>query len=443
MTETSNQRTFDLDRAHVFHSWSAQAALKPLVFAGGAGSELWDYEGKRFLDFSSQMVNTNIGHLHPRVVTAIQEQAALLPTIAPSHANLARGEAAAKILQHAGAPFAKVFFTNGGADAVENAIRLARLTTGRDKVLSAYRSYHGNTGAAINATGDWRRRDNEYATGHVRFWTPFLYRSEFWADSPEQESQRALRHLERTIQGEGPESIAAILLETVPGTAGILPPPPGYLAGVREIADRYGIVWIADEVMAGFGRTGAWFAWQHPALNPTGAVPDLITFAKGSNSGYVPVGGVIIPGRIAAAFDERVFPGGLTYSGHPLAAASIVATITAMEDQGIVEHPARIGAEVLGPGLAEIAAAHPLVGEVRGLGVFWALDLVTDPGTREPVGAGTIAALRAGLIARGVLPFTAENRIHVVPPCIITADEARRGLAALDEALTEVEAAPR
>jgi taurine--2-oxoglutarate transaminase len=440
MSESSNQRTYDLDRAHVFHSWSAQGALKPLVFAGGLGSELWDYEGRKFLDFSSQMVNTNIGHLHPKVVAAIQEQAAILPTIAPSHANLARGTAAQKILEHAGHPFERVFFTNGGADAVENAIRLARLVTGKDKVLSTYRSYHGNTGAAVVATGDWRRQPNEYATGHVHFWGPFPYRSEFWSDSPEQETQRALHHLERTIVGEGPTTIAAILLETVPGTAGVMPPPPGYLAGVRALADKYGILWIADEVMAGFGRTGAWFAWQHPALNPEGAVPDLITFAKGSNSGYVPIGGVIMPEWVASEFNERVFPGGLTYSGHPLGAASIVATIEAMEDEGIVEHAAEIGEKVLGPGLAALAERHAIIGEVRGLGVFWALDLVSDRATKEPLPAATIGALKAALLERGLLPFISDNRIHVVPPCIITVEEAERGLAILDEAFAAVTA---
>ena len=438
MTETSNQRTYDLDRAHVFHSWSAQGLIKPLVFAGGLGSELWDYEGRRYLDFSSQLVNINIGHLHPKVVAAIQEQAATLPTINPAHANLARGLAAQKILSHAGEPFQKVFFTNGGADAVENAIRLARLVTGRDKVLSTYRSYHGNTGAAITATGDWRRYPNEYAIGHVHFWGPFPYRSEFWSETPEQEVERALHHLERTIQGEGPQSIAAILIETIPGTAGIMPPPPGYLAGVRALADKYGILWIADEVMAGFGRTGAWFAWQHPDLNPEGVVPDLITFAKGSNSGYVPVGGVIIPDRIVAEFDERVFPGGLTYSGHPLAAASVFATIEAMEEEGVVEHAARIGEQILGPGLRELATKHPIIGEVRGLGVFWALDLVADPATKEPVPAATIGALRAALLERGYLPFLSDNRIHVVPPCVVTEEEARRGLAILDEAFSAI-----
>jgi taurine--2-oxoglutarate transaminase len=333
----------------------------------------------------------------------------------------------------------KVFFTNGGADANENAIRMARLHTGRRKVLSFYRSYHGNTGAAITSTGDPRRWPNEYAEGHVHFFGPYLYRSHFWATTPEEESQRALAHLADVIRFEGPGTIAAILIETVVGTAGVLVPPPGYLAGVRALCDEHGIVLILDEVMAGFGRTGAWFAFDHFDVRP-----DLITWAKGSNSGYVPVGGVVISDEIAATFDDRVFPGGLTYSGHPLAAASIVASITAMREEGIVENAARIGADVLGPGLAELAERHPVIGEVRGLGVFWALDLVSDRETRAmlaPYG-GTSEAMNvlvAGAKKRGLLPFTNFNRLHVVPPCTVSDAEAQEGLAILDEVLTEVD----
>jgi len=436
----AGQRAYDLDRAHVFHSWSAQEKISPLVFAGGAGCEIWDFDGNRYLDFSSQLVNTNIGHQHPKVIAGIKAQADVLATVAPAHANLTRGEAASRILARAGQPFSKVFFTNGGADANENAIRMARLVTGRDKVLSMYRSYHGNTGAAVVATGDWRRIPNEFSRGHVHFFGPFAYRSEFWSDSAAQESERALKHLERMIQAEGPASIAALLIETVPGTAGVLVPPPGYLAGVRRLADDYGIVLIFDEVMAGFGRTGNWFAFQNEAINPEGIAPDLITFAKGVNSGYVPAGGVIIPPWIADEFGERVFPGGLTYSGHPLAMGAIVATIDTMIDEGIVENAARIGRDVLAPGLAALAAKHPMIGEVRGLGVFWALDLVSDPETREPVGPATIGALKSELMKRGLLPFAADNRIHVVPPCIVTDDEVERALAIYDEAFTAVEA---
>ncbi|WP_210480820.1 aspartate aminotransferase family protein [Naasia sp. SYSU D00948] len=429
------RRALELDRAHVFHSWSAQAALKPLVIAGGEGSTVWDADGTRYLDFSSQLVNVNIGHQHPKVIAAIKAQADLLTTVAPSHANLARGEAARRILARAGDRYAKVFFTNGGADANENAIRLARLVTGRDKVLSTYRSYHGNTGAAITATGDWRRVPNEYARGHVHFFGPFPYRSEFWSDSPEQETERALHHLRRVIQAEGAASIAAILLETIPGTAGVIVPPPGYLAGVRALADEHGILLILDEVMAGFGRTGDWFAFQNRSINPEGIAPDLITFAKGVNSGYVPAGGVIIPPRIAEEFDERVFPGGLTYSGHPLAMASIVGALDAMEEEGIVENAATIGREVLGPGLARLAERHAVIGEVRGVGVFWALDLVADRDTRAPLEPASLATLKSSLLGRGLLPFVVDNRIHVVPPCVVTREEAERGLAILDEVL--------
>ncbi|ACQ80817.1 aminotransferase class-III [Beutenbergia cavernae DSM 12333] len=428
----------ELDRL-VFHSWSAQSKRPTFAPAGGSGSWLWDHDGERYLDFSSQMVNVNIGHAHPRIVAAIAEQAAVLPTVAPSAANLARGRAAEAILRHAPAGMAQVFFTNGGADAIENAIRMARLHTGRDKVVSTYRSYHGNTGAAITATGDWRRIPNEYARGHVHVFGPFLYRSEFDASTAEEECRRALRHLERVIEAEGASSVAAILLETIPGTAGILVPPPGYLAGVREIADRHGIVLILDEVMAGFGRAGGWFAFD--VVDDGAARPDLVTFAKGVNSGYVPVGGVIISEEIAATFADRVFPGGLTYSGHPLAAASIVASISAMEDERIVEHAAQIGAEVIGPALHELADRHPMIGEVRGAGVFWALDLVSDPETREPVAPSVVAAIKAACLERRLLVFTADNRVHVVPPCVVTADEVATALAILDDVLAAVAAA--
>jgi taurine--2-oxoglutarate transaminase len=429
--DADGQLAYDLDRAHVFHSWSAQAALTPMVVRSASGCEVELADGRTLLDFSSQLVNTNVGHQHPAVVAAITEQAATLATIAPQHAVLPRGRAAEAIVRHAPAGFSKVFFTNAGADANENAIRMARIATGRDKILSFYRSYHGNTGSAVVATGDWRRVPNEYARGHVHFFGPYLYRSEFWASTPEQECERALHHLERMVVSEGATSIAAILVETVVGTGGILIPPPGYLAGVRALADKHGILLILDEVMAGFGRTGSWFA-----LDQHDVVPDLITFAKGVNSGYVPAGGVLISDAVAATFDDRVFPGGLTYSGHPLAMAAIVATIEAMENEGIVENAARVGTDLLAPGLAALADAHPSVGEVRGTGAFWALELVTDRATREPVPAPAMGALKSGLVDRGVLPFVQDNRIHVVPPLIVTDAQVAQALAAYDEVLT-------
>lgn len=436
MSTTADQTDLDtltrrLDREHVFHSWSAQAHLAPFPIAGGSGTRVWDHSGRTWLDFSSQLVNVNIGHQHPAVVEAITEQARLLTTIAPSTANLARGRAAEAIAGLAPAGFEKVFFTNGGADANENAIRMARLHTGRDKILSRYRSYHGNTGAAIVATGDWRRLPNEYARGHVHFFGPYQYRSEFWADTPEQECERALHHLRRVIEAEGPSSIAGILLESIPGTAGVIVPPDGYLAGVRALADEFGIVLILDEVMAGFGRTGAWFAFERHNV-----VPDLITFAKGVNSGYVPLGGVLLSDAVAATFDERVFPGGLTYSGHPLATAAAVATIEAMTSEGIVEHAHAIGVDVLGPALAGLAERHEVIGEVRGEGVFWALELVSDRATREPVSAAVMGRIKSALFERDLLPFVSENRIHVVPPCVVTAEEIAQAVAIYDDVLS-------
>ncbi|WP_445402973.1 aspartate aminotransferase family protein [Streptomyces sp. LE64] len=428
------------DRAHVFHSWSAQELIDPLAVAGARGAHFWDYEGNRYLDFTSGLVFTNIGYQHPRVVAAIQEQAAKLTTFAPAFAVEARSEAARLIAERTPGDLNKVFFTNGGAEAVENAVRMARLHTGRPKVLSAYRSYHGATAAAINLTGDPRRWPSDSGSaGVVHFWAPFLYRSPFYAETEEQERDRALAHLADTLAFEGPGTVAAVVLETVPGTAGIMPPPPGYLAGVRALCDEHGVVLILDEVMAGFGRTGAWFAADHE-----GVVPDLLTFAKGVNSGYVPLGGVAISPEIADTFARRPYPGGLTYSGHPLACAAAVATIETMADEDVVGQAERLGREVLGPGLAALAARHPSVGEVRGLGAFWALELVRDRETREPLvpynatgGANApMAAFAAEAKRHGLWPFVNMNRTHVVPPCNLTAEEAAEGLAALDAALS-------
>jgi len=430
-------RAYELDRAHVFHSWSAQAEISPMVVTRAEGSHVWDADDKRYLDFSSQLVFTNLGHQHPRIVRAIQDQAATLCTIAPSTVNSARSEAARLIASHTPEGLDRIFFTNGGADANEHAIRMARLHTGRQKVLSTYRSYHGGTQLAINVTGDPRRWANDTAsTGTVRFFGPFLYRSAFSAGTEAEECERALAHLEQVIALEGPSTIAAIVLESIPGTAGIMIPPPGYLSGVRELCDRHGIMLVADEVMSGFGRSGRWFAIEHDDV-----VPDLLTFAKGVNSGYVPLGGVAISEPVYQTFAERPYPGGLTYSGHPLACAAAVATIEVMEEERVVEHAAALGEEVFGPGLHELAGRHEWIGEVRGTGVFWALELVTDRATREPLApyGGSSPAMAAVLKAcreEGLLPFANFNRIHVVPPLTISAEEARTGLDMLDRALT-------
>jgi taurine---2-oxoglutarate transaminase len=433
-------RIYELDRAHVFHSWSAQADIEPTVITAADGSYIWDASGRKLLDFTSQLVFTNLGHQHPRIIAAIQEQAASLCTIAPSYANGARSEAARLIASHTPGDLNHMFFTNGGADANEHAIRMARLHTGKHKVLSTYRSYHGGTQLAVNLTGDPRRWPNDNgSTGTVHFFGPFRYRSPFNSTTDAEETQRALEHLEQVITLEGPATIAAIILESIPGTAGIMIPPPDYLSGVRELCTRHGIVMIADEVMSGFGRAGKWFAIEHASGDTV--VPDLITFAKGVNSGYVPLGGVAISDEIYSTFAHRAYPGGLTYSGHPLACAAAVATIRTMEDEQLVERAAALGERTLGPQLRTLADKHPWIGDVRGAGAFWAIELVTDRATREPLApyGGSSAAMTAvvkGCHAGGMVPFSNFNRIHIVPPLNVTETEVAKGIAILDNALT-------
>jgi taurine--2-oxoglutarate transaminase len=428
------------DRAHVFHSWSAQAQIDPLPIAAAQGSTFWDYEGKSYLDFSSQLINLNLGHQHPDLIAAIHAQAGRLCSVQPGFANDVRGELARRIAAVAPGDLNTVFFTNGGADANENAVRMARQVTGRRKVLAMYRSYHGSTSTAISLTGDPRRWANEPSDGSVaHFFGPYLYRSAFHSSTEAEESQRALEHLEQVIVLEGASTIAAVIIETIVGTNGVLVPPPGYLAGVRELCDKYDIVFIVDEVMVGFGRIGEWFS-----VNAFDVVPDLITFAKGVNSGYVPLGGVVISAKIASHFDDVVFPGGLTYSGHPLACAAGVATFEVFERDGILERVRDLGDRVIEPELATWAARHPSIGNIRGRGLFWAVELVRNRDTREPLvpfnATGTDAKpmsdLAAACKSAGLWPFIHFNGLHIAPPLVITEEELRRGLAIIETALT-------
>ena len=437
--EATRTQAYLDDRAHVFHSWSAQGALDPVEIVGGSGSYFWDASGRKYLDFSSQLVNLNIGHQHPKLIAAIQEQASKLCTVAPPFANDARSEAARLISELAPGDLNMVFFTNGGAEATENAMRMARLHTGRHKILTMYRSYHGSTSGAIAMTGDPRRWPNETGfAGAVKFWGPYPYRSAFHSTNDSEECQRALQHLEEVLMVEGPQTVAMIGLETVVGTNGILVPPPGYLQGVRDLCDRHGIVLMCDEVMAGFGRCGEWFAVNH--WNVT---PDLICFAKGVNSGYIPLGGVIISQKIADTFKNRAYPGGLTYSGHPLACASAVASINIFKEEKIVENARMIGADVIGPELQKLKDKHPSVGDVRGLGVFWAIELVRNRTTRRPLvpfnatgaDAKPMTELAMACKKHGLWPFVHFNRMHVVPPCTVSPAEVREGITIIDEAL--------
>ncbi|MGH3345676.1 MAG: aspartate aminotransferase family protein [Nocardioides sp.] len=436
------RRAMDLDEL-VFHPWSVQGPRTVPTIVGGGGSHVIDADGRRFLDFGSQLVFTNLGHQHPRVVAAIRDQAERLCTLGPGHASDVRGEAARLIVEVAPEGLEHVLFTTGGSEAIEHAVRMARLHTARPKVLAAYRSYHGSTTTSIHLTGDPRRWASDTgAAGAVHFFGPFRYRSAFGSSTPEEECERALAHLEQVILLEGPSTIAALVLEPVTGSSGVIVPPAGYLRGVRELCTRHGIVLIADEVLVGFGRTGRWFGVDHD-----GVAPDLLVFAKGVNSGYAPLGGVLVGAAIHETFTQRPYPAGLTYSGHPLACAAAVGAIGAMHEERTVAAAARLGTNLLGPGLAELAENHLCIGDIRGVGGLWTIELVRNRRTKEPlvpVGAtgaanAPMAAFTTACLRRGLIPLVLGNRIHVAPPLNVTDDDAAAGLAILDEALNETD----
>jgi taurine--2-oxoglutarate transaminase len=435
--------TLDLDEL-VIHPWVVQGPRNVPTFVAGSGSHLIDADGRRYLDFSSQLVFTNLGHQHPRIVAAIRDQADRLCTLAPAYASDVRGEAARLIVEVAPEGLRHVLFTTGGTEAIEHAVRMARLHNGRPKVLAAYRSYHGSTTTSIHLTGDPRRWASDGgAAGAVHFFGPFLYRSVFGARTTEEEGERALAHLEQVILLEGPSTISAVVLESVIGSSGVIVPPAGYLSGVRELCTRHGIVYIADEVLIGFGRTGTWFGVDHDGVSP-----DLLVFAKGVNSGYVPLGGVLVGDAIYETFTKRPYPAGMTYSGHPLACAAAVGALGAMHDEGTVAAAARLGMDVLGPRLTELAQGHPSVGDVRGIGALWTVELVRDRLTKEPlVPAGAtgeanapMTALARACLDRDLIPLILGNRLHVAPPLNLSDADAATGLAILDEALAVADA---
>src|SRR5947209_8216581 len=380
-------------KEYVLHSWSVQNAVAPIPVAGGEGRYFWDYDGKRYLDFASQLVNLALGHQHPKVIAAIKEQADKLCTIGPPMANEARSTLARMLAEVTPGDLRMSFFTNGGAEANENAIKLARWATGRHKIVARYRSYHGATGGAITLTGDPRRWPAEPGIpGVVRMLDPYTYRCPAGHPDPCPVCSGA-PHFEEILQYEGPETVAAVIMETIVGTNGIIVPPDGYLESIREVCDQHGIVLILDEVMAGFGRAGKWFACEHWDV-----VPDILTVAKGINSGYVPLGAMVISKEIAEWVNDKMFWGGLTYSGHPLACATGVASIEAFREEGIVENASarvaerRVPLDELGQQLVaedvahggrdellpELIERHPSIGDARGRGLFWALELVRN-----------------------------------------------------------------
>ncbi len=430
----------EVSQKYNLHSWSAQGALKPKVMIGGEGVYFWDGEGKRYYDMSSQLVNLNIGHGNKKVIKAIQEQAERLAFSSPSFAIDVRSQLAKTVVELAPDNMGKVFFTLAGADANENAIKIAKMVTGRHKIFSRYRSYHGSTYGAANLTGEPRRYTCEPGIpGFVKFFDPYLYRSPVPFESEEAATKYYIGQLREQIIYEGRQSVAAIVLETVTGSNGILIPPKGYLKGIRDICTEFGIMMICDEVMSGWGRTGEWFA-----VNNFDVKPDIITFAKGITCGYAPLGGVIVSKEIADFFDDNFLSCGLTYSAHPLGCAAGIATIEYYKEAGLIAQ-ARERGIVLGKLLEDIKEKHACVGDVRYIGLFSAIELVKSKETKEPLveyGQDPEKRMKKviGMLGeRGFYTYSHENSIIVAPPLIITVQELSDAMAVMDEVLGEVD----
>lgn len=425
------------DAEYVIHSWSKQGGLNARPIAGAEGSWFWDYDGNRFLDFQSQLVNSNLGHQHPRLVQAIKDQADKLCYIGPGFAEEQRARLAKKLAEITPGDLKMSFFTTGGAAANENAIRLARHVTGRNKIVARYRSYHGATAGAIALTGDPRRWHAESSMpGVVRMLDPYTYRCPAGHPSPCPVCSGG-PHLEEILQFEDPYSVAAVILEPVTGTNGLIYPGEGYLRSIREVCDKYGILLIFDEVMAGFGRTGELFACDH-----WGVTPDILVTAKGLNSGYVPLGAMTVSAEISEWLQGNKFWGGLTYAGHPLACASAVASLEIMEDEHVVEN-ARTQGERLGAGLAQLAERHPSIGDIRGRGLFYGLELVRNRKTREPLvpfnatgeAAAPMQRINKTAMGKGLYLASNFNVVRLTPPLVIEDHEIDQALAILDDVL--------
>jgi taurine--2-oxoglutarate transaminase len=441
MFDLPESEILPLSKKHVFYTWSAQAKVNPLAVKCAKGVYFWDVNDKRYLDFNSMTMCVNIGHGDERVIRAMQEQVAELPYAAPGMTTKVRALASQAVADVTpGRKLSKILFTLGGADANENAIKLARGYTKRFKILTRYRSYHGATAGAMAATGDPRRIFWEpgLMPGVVHFLDPYRYRSTFHRANPniseDDFTRDYLNHLEEIIHYEGPGAIAAIMMESVTGTNGILIPPEGYMQGVRALCDKYGIVMIADEVMSGFGRTGKWFAVDHWDV-----IPDIMTMAKGLTSAYAPLGAVAMRPEVAAAFDEQVFESGLTYTSHPVSLAAAVANIRVMKEDKLVERAAALG-PALKRMLNDLGEAHPSVGDVRSIGLFGILELVKDRKTKEPMApwngsSPQMTALRKFCLDQGLFLYTHWHTVLIIPPLIIDEAQLREGIAVLDKAL--------
>jgi taurine--2-oxoglutarate transaminase len=446
LSEVSDEEILPLALKHNFWTWSAQGQVAPIPIVRAEGSQFWDVHGKRYLDFNSMVMCSNIGHGDRRVIEAMVEQARELTFAGPGMATRPRALLGKLLAEITPGDLDRFLYTLGGADANEHAIRLARAFTGRHKILARYRSYHGATAGALAATGDPRRTAWEPGVmpGVVHFLDPYRYRSVFHIHSPNvdeaQFSSDYLQHLEEIITLEGPSSIAAVLLETVTGTNGVIIPPAGYLQGVRELCTRHGILLICDEVMSGFGRTGRWFAVEH-----WGVVPDLMTMAKGLTSGYAPLGAVAMREPVAEYFRQRVYQGGLTYNGHPVSLAAAIASIRVLQQDHLIERAETLG-KVFARHLHDLGETHPSVGEVRSIGLFGVIELVRDRKTRQPMApfnqsSPEMDSLRRRLLERGLFAYTHWHTLLLLPPLIITEAELAEGFAIIDEALAITDAA--
>ncbi len=425
---------------YVLQSWSKQGGLNPIAVEKAEGIYFYDYDGARYSDMSSQLVNLNLGYGNKEIADAIKEQIDKYCFIGPSFATESRSTLAKKIIDLLPDTFGKVFFTNAGADANENAIKIARMYTGRNKVFSRYRSYHGSTFGAGNLTGEPRRYPLEPGIpGFVKFFDPYVYREPIDFKTEEEATDYYLAKLREQIVYEGSDSVAAIVLETITGSNGIIIPPKGYLPGVRKLCDEFGILMICDEVMTGWGRTGKMFAFENFDV-----VPDMVTFAKGVTCGYVQLGGVAVRSKIAAYFDENLLSCGLTYSGHPLACAAGVACVDYYKDKNILEHVSLVG-NVLSETLNKIKDKHSCVGDVRSIGLFSCVELVKDKKTKEalvPYGRdkeGIMGKIIGMLKEQKFMTYSHENMILICPPLIITAEQLTEELAKLDEVLSIVD----
>jgi len=421
-------------------SWSKQGNINPISVEKAEGIYFWDYEGNRYTDMSSQLVNMNLGFGNKAIGDAIKAQVDQYCFVGPSFGAESRAELVKKVIEFMPDNMGKVFLTNAGADANENAIKIARMFTGKNKIFSRYRSYHGSSFGAGNLTGEPRRYALEPGIpGFVKFYDPYIYREAIEFESEEAATKYYLTKLEEQIQYEGSSTIAAIVLETITGSNGIIIPPKGYLPGVRNLCDKYGILMICDEVMTGWCRTGKMFAFEHFDVKP-----DLVTFAKGVTCGYIPLGGVVVSKEVAAYFDDNFFSCGLTYSGHPLACAAGVACINYYEEAGILENVNKVG-KLLGEKLEKLKAIHPCVGDVRYIGLFSVVELVKNKGTKEalvPYGKdpeGVMSKILGMLKERKFMTYTHENMILVTPPLIITEEQLVEELIKLDEVLSIVD----